>query len=107
MDGLLLLAPMTSSTGYSGCGDFLMLPDGRLRWRAEREIAPFIYAGAAILTPALFKGAPKGAFSLTKLFSKAMEADRLFGLRLEGMWMHVGTPDAIAVAENAIKASAM
>lgn len=107
MDGLLLLAPMTSSVGYSGRGDFLMLPDGRLKWRGEREVAPFVYAGAAILTPALFKGAPTGAFSLTRLFAKAIEADRLYGLRLEGVWMHVGTPDAIAIAENAIKASAI
>ena len=107
MDGVLLLAPMTSSVGYAGRGDFLMLPDGRLKWRAEREVAPFIYAGAAILAPALFEDAPQGAFSLTKLFSKAIEADRLYGLRLEGVWMHVGTLEAIAVAENAIKASAM
>jgi len=107
MDGLLLLAPMTSSVGYEGRGDFLMKPDGRLQWRAEREVAPFVYAGAAILTPALFKGAPGGAFSLTRLFAKAIEADRLFGLRLEGLWMHVGTPDAVAIAEDAIKFSTM
>jgi MurNAc alpha-1-phosphate uridylyltransferase len=107
MDGLLLLAPMTSSVGYDGRGDFLMKPDGRLQWRAEREVAPFVYAGAAILTPALFKDAPEGAFSLTRLFAKAIEADRLFGLRLEGLWMHVGTPDAIAIAEDAIKFSTM
>ncbi len=107
MDGLLLLAPMTSSVGYEGRGDFLMKPDGRLQWRAEREIAPFVYAGAAILTPALFKGAPEGAFSLPRLFAKAIEADRLFGLRLEGLWMHVGTPEAIAIAEDAIKSSTM
>jgi len=106
MDGILLLAPMTGSVGYSGRGDFLMLADGKLKWRAERELAPFIYAGAAILTPALFEGAPKGAFSLTKLFDKAIAAGRLYGMRLEGVWMHVGTPDAIALAENAIKASA-
>ena len=31
---------------------------------------------------------------------------RLHGLRLEGVWMHVGTPDAIAEAEAAILASA-
>ena len=107
MDGLLLLAPMTSSVGYDGRGDFLMNADGRLKRRPEREVAPFIYAGAAILTGALFEGAPEGAFSLTRLFAKAIEAGRLFGLRLEGLWMHVGTPDAIAVAEEAIKSSAL
>ena len=105
MDALLLLAPVITSIGYSRRGDFLILPDGRLERRAERAVAPFVYAGAAILTPALFNGAPEGAFSLTRLFDRAEQAGRLHGLRLEGVWMHVGTPDAIALAEAAIKAS--
>lgn len=106
MDALLLLAPTTTSLGYGGRGDFAMTADGRLRRRAEREVVPFVYAGAAILTPALFRDAPAGAFPLPRLFADAIEAERLFGLRLEGVWMHVGTPDAIAAAEAAILASA-
>jgi len=105
MDALLLLAPTTGSIGYAGRGDFTMAPDGRLRARGEREVAPFVFAGAAILTPALFTGAPQGEFPLTDLFTRAIEAGRLYGLRLEGLWMHVGTPDAIAGAEAAIRAS--
>ena len=104
MDALLLLAPAATSIGYSGRGDFVMLPDGRLERRGEREVVPFVYAGAAILTPTLFAGAPEGAFSLTRLFDRAPEAGRLHGLRLEGVWMHVGTPEAIAEAEDAITA---
>ena len=102
MDLLLLLAPTTSSIGYAGRGDFAMLPDGRLRRRRENEVVPFVYAGAAVLSPALFADAPKGAFSLTVLFDRAAEAGRLFGLRLEGVWMHVGTPEAVAAAEAAL-----
>jgi MurNAc alpha-1-phosphate uridylyltransferase len=105
MDALLLLAPIAGSIGYDGRGDFSMASDGTLRRRAEREVAPFVYAGAAILAPALFDNAPPGAFSLTTLFDRAAQAGRLRGLRLEGLWMHVGTPDAIAAAEAAIKAS--
>jgi MurNAc alpha-1-phosphate uridylyltransferase len=105
MDALLLLAPTTGSIGYAGRGDFGMAADGRLKRRAEREVAPFVFAGAAILSPALFKGAPQGEFPLTLLFDRAAEQGRLFGLRLEGLWMHVGTPDAIALAEKAIRAS--
>jgi len=107
MDALLLLAPTATSIGYAGRGDYRMLSDGRLQRRTEREVAPFVYAGAAILRPELFVGAPEGAFSLTRLFDKAGAAGRLYGLRLEGIWMHVGTPEAIAIAENAIRASAM
>jgi MurNAc alpha-1-phosphate uridylyltransferase len=106
MDALLLLAPSATSIGYAGRGDFAMAPDGRLRPRAEREVLPFVYAGAAVFSPALFKDAPQGPFSLNRLFTRAAEAERLFGLRLDGIWMHVGTPDAIALAEHAILQSA-
>ena len=106
MNALLLLAPTATSIGYSGRGDFAMDAAGRLRRRAEREVAPFVYAGAALLAPALFADAPSGAFSLTRLFDRAAETGRLHGLRLEGVWMHVGTPEAIEQAEAAIASSA-
>jgi MurNAc alpha-1-phosphate uridylyltransferase len=106
MDALLLLAPTTDSIGYTGRGDYMMLPDGRLRRRGEQEVAHFIYAGAAILAPALFADAPAGAFALTRLFDRAGESGRLFGLRIEGVWMHVGTPEAVAAAELALAALA-
>jgi len=106
MDALLLLAPTATSVGYSGPGDYAMAPDGRLRPRPEREVVPFVYSGVAILSPALVVDAPEGVFSLTQLFNRAAESGRLHGLRLEGVWMHVGTPEAIAAAEAAIVASA-
>ena len=61
----------------------------------------------SILTPAFFAGAPKGAFSMSPLFDRAAEAGRLCGLRLEGLWMHVGTPEAVHAAEKAILATAV
>ena len=105
MDVLLLLAATAGSVGYSGRGDYAMEPDGRLRRRDENEVVPFVYAGAAILTPALFVDAPAGEFSLNLLFDRAGASGRLFGLRLEGLWMHVGTPDAVAAAEAALAAA--
>lgn len=105
MDALLLLSPTTGSIGYTGRGDFAMAQDGRLTRRGEQEVAPFVYAGAAILLPSLFAHAPKGEFPLTEMFDRAAEKGRLSGLQLEGLWMHVGTPDAIAAAERAINAS--
>ena len=55
MDALLLLAPTATSIGYAGRGDFSMAPDGRLTRRGEREVVPFVYAGAAILTPGVLR----------------------------------------------------
>jgi N-acetyl-alpha-D-muramate 1-phosphate uridylyltransferase len=106
MDALLLLAPTTTSIGYDERGDFTMSTDGRLRRRPEREVVPFAYASAALLAPALFKDAPKGAFPLTVLFDRAAEQGRLHGLRIDGIWMHVGTPAAVAEAEAAMLESA-
>jgi MurNAc alpha-1-phosphate uridylyltransferase len=106
MDALLLLAPTTTSIGYDARGDFAMSADGRLRRRPERQVVPFAYASAAILSPALFRDAPKGVFPLTVLFDRAAEAGRLHGLRIDGVWMHVGTSEAVAEAEAAILESA-
>ncbi|MBI3701313.1 MAG: nucleotidyltransferase family protein [Afipia sp.] len=106
MDILLLMAPTASSIGYTGNGDYAMNADGTLRKRKELQVVPFVYAGVAIISPAIFANSPQGEFSLTKIFDAANEKDRLFGLRLDGLWMHVGTPDAVKAAEQALLQSA-
>jgi MurNAc alpha-1-phosphate uridylyltransferase len=102
MDGLLLLAPMSAAHGFSGAGDFHMDEEGRLARRGESETAPFAFAGTSLLNPRLFDEAPEGRFSLNLLFDRALARGRLFGLRHDGLWLHVGTPDAIAEAEAAL-----
>lgn len=102
MDALLLLHPTCSAFGYEGIGDYLMDSVGRLRRRQERQIAPFIYAGIQILHPRLFEGAPEGPFSLNRLYDKAQEAGRLWGLRHDGEWFHVGTPAELSAVEDAL-----
>lgn len=106
MDALLLLASTVRSIGYSGRGDFILDKEGRLSRRPERTVAPFVYAGAAILSPRLFDDVPEGAFSLNLLFDRAIAAGRLFGVRLDGTWINVETPGAVAAATAAIAASA-
>ncbi|MEC9342690.1 MAG: nucleotidyltransferase family protein [Pseudomonadota bacterium] len=106
MDVLLLVSGMANAIGYPGRGDFNMDAFGRLTRRDERRIAPFAYAGAAILHPRQFTDLPDGPFSLNLLFDRALERGRLFGLRLDGLWLHVGTPEAILEAEEAVARSA-
>ncbi|WP_427024410.1 nucleotidyltransferase family protein [Aureimonas ureilytica] len=105
-DMLLLIAEMRQATGYDGRGDFTMDREGRLRRVAERDMSPFIYAGAGILKPELFKHLPEETFSLNRVFDTAIENERLFGGRLDGLWLTVGTPQAIHDAEAAFAASA-
>ncbi|GAB4227121.1 MAG: nucleotidyltransferase family protein [Methyloligellaceae bacterium] len=105
MDALLLMAPTQSAIGYDGPGDFTMDEQGLLARRGEGEIAPFAFAGASIAGRALFQDAPSGAFSLNRQWDRALEAGRLYGLRLDGTWMHVGTPAALDAAERLMRGS--
>ena len=106
MDSLLLLALGATSLGYDGHGDFLMAPDGVLTRRPERGESPFAFTGVSIAHPRLFEGAPEGPFSLNVLWDRAIERKRLYGLRLDGVWMHVGTPQAVEDAERWIARAA-
>ncbi len=99
MDSLLLMASLVTSIGYEGRGDFLMDSEGRLSVVPQGRLSPFAYPGAGILHTALFQDAPNGAFPLLTLWERAMERGRLFGVRLDGVWMHVGTPEALKDAE--------
>ena len=100
MDCLLLLAPVATSIGYAARGDFAMDPDGRLARRGEGEVVPFAFAGVSLCDERLFKDAPEGRFSLNLLWDRALAKGKLYGMRLDGRWMHVGTPEALAEAES-------
>ena len=102
MDVLLLLVPVENSTGYKGEGDFVLSSSGQLTRRRENVVG-LVYMGVAILKPGLFASAPRGAFSLNLLFDAAIETGRLYGIVHDGEWMHVGTPRAIALAEQRLE----
>ena len=101
MDILLMLATLDQATGHSGGTDFLRSPEGRLT-RSKGAPDGLIYAGVAIVHPRIFADAPQGPHSLNVQFDKALNTGRLFGLPLDGDWITVGTPDAIAPAEATV-----
>lgn len=103
MDALMLLAPCTTAIGYEERGDFLMDPWGVLKRRPERDLAPFVWTGLQIMHPRLFEGAPSGRFSINPLWDKAIAKGRLCGVRLDGVWIHVGTPQGLEDAENFLR----
>jgi MurNAc alpha-1-phosphate uridylyltransferase len=107
MDVLLLVAASATSAGVDWPGDFLMDADGRLTRRGDREVAPFVYAGVGIIKPQLFAEVKEDVFRLAPFFFSAAEQGRLFGQRLDGQWLHVGTPAAIEEAERAIRRSVL
>ena len=103
MDSLMLLASAATSLGYDGSGDFGMDKDGRLTRRGERQMVPFVFTGVSLAHPRMFADVRQGVFSLNELWDAAIEKGRLFGIRLDGLWMHVGTPEALVEAERWIE----
>ena len=99
----MLLAPCATAIGYDGRGDFEMDSWGVLKRRAEMNLAPFVWTGLQILHPRLFDAAPKGRFSTNRLWDVAIEKGRLFGVRLDGVWIHVGTPQGLEEAESFLR----
>jgi MurNAc alpha-1-phosphate uridylyltransferase len=99
MDALLLVALGATSLGYEGRGDFAMSTEGALRRRGEREVVPFVFTGVSIAHPRLFDDAPAGPFSINTVWDRAIAPGRVFGMRHDGIWMHIGSPAALAEAE--------
>ena len=102
MDALLLVHPTERAHGYAGRGDFHLGPDGQLTRRAKGAPAPDMFTGIQILHPRLFAAAPTGPFSLNLLYDRAQASGRLRGLRHDGQWLHIGTPEALHAAESTL-----
>ena len=100
MDALLLVASLVNAIGYEGPGDFLMDADGRLSRVPEQRLSPFAFPGVQIVHPRFFDGCSEGDFSVNPLWDRAIARGKLFGLRLDGVWMHVGTPEALTQTEE-------
>ena len=105
MDSLMLLAPAKTSLGYEGRGDFEMTAEGRLVRCGASNAAPYVFAGVSIIHHGMFNGEPERAFSLNRVWDRAIAAGRLYGIVLDGLWMHVGTPQALAEANAVIAKS--
>lgn len=100
MDALLLLVPSIAGLGYDGAGDFTMRPDGRLIRRKRPLPAPFVFTGTQILKPELFRDMAVEPFSLNRIYDATLSRQRLFGVRHQGDWLHIGTPEGLSLAEH-------
>ncbi|MBV7267282.1 nucleotidyltransferase family protein [Erythrobacter ani] len=103
MDALLLVVGHAGAANFSGQGDFHMDSVGNLSRREPGRIAPFIYTGIQLVAHRLLRDAPDGKFSTNILWNRAIEEGRLYGVAFTGTWFEVGTPQAIAPTEDALK----
>lgn len=99
MDAALLLARREGSIGFEGDGDFFLGDDGKLTFRGDAASAPFAYMGVHICRPDYVADGPEGAFSLSQFWRRSAAAGRLYGVVMDGDWMHVGDPQARDEAE--------
>ena len=60
---------------------------------------------SGIVKPQLFEAETADVFRLAPYFHAAAAKGRLYGVRLDGVWVHVGRPESIAEAEIAIDRS--
>ena len=98
-----MLPQVKLAANFAGQGDFYMAPDGLLSRRKPGRIAPFIYTGIQLISHRLLRDAPEGKFSTNILWNRAIEEGRLYGVAFTGQWFEVGTPQAIAPTEDALK----
>ena len=105
-DVVLLVVRHDRAVGFEGAGDFFLGADGLLTRRGTAAGAPFVFAGLTLAHTRDFSIGPEepAVWSLNRLFDRAIAAGRLRGVVLDGLWLHVGTPDAIATAEAALRA---
>lgn len=99
VDAVLLVHRTFQIHGDVGLGDFTVDQLGRVRRRREREVAPYLYAGVQLISPALLADAPAGAFSMNVAWDRAIEAGRLRAVVHESLWLHLSTPADLSEAE--------
>jgi MurNAc alpha-1-phosphate uridylyltransferase len=104
VQGVILVHRTFQVHGDIGDGDFFVDKLGLPRRRQEREIAPYLYAGITLATPALFAGMPDGPFSMNAVWDKGITAGTLRALVHDGLWFHLSRPDDLEEAEHALAA---
>lgn len=99
MDVCLMLASTSGSLGFHDSGDVFLAHDGVVRFKDTGEMAPLVYVGVHICNPRITADGPHGPFSLLPMWKRLAADHRVHGVAPDGLWMHVGDPDAKLAAE--------
>ena len=99
MDACLLVTRTDRALGLDGPGDFFIDAGGRLAFRDGAPDAPYAFCGVQVFKPALAAAEPDAVFSTSRIWRRLAAQGRLYGVELDGEWMHVGDPAARLAAE--------
>lgn len=105
-DAVLLVHRAFQVVAEVGFGEFLLDKWGHPRRRAEREVAPYVFAGVQLASPALFATDAAGA-GFDRLWDAAMAAERLEAVVHDGLWYRLSDPADLADAEASLHARAL
>lgn len=90
----LVLVPNPS---HNANGDFHLAADGKVRDNAEPRLT---FAGIGLYRPALFEHLPDGEARLAPVLRSAMAEGRVSGVRHDGHWWDIGTPERLAQLDH-------
>lgn len=103
MDMLLTVIPKERTLGFDTPGDFFQADDGTLTHRGDRAEAPLHCFGIEIIDPTLIYADPRDRFTQRDTWLASADKKRLYGLQMDGLWMQVGDPAALEVAEAELR----
>lgn len=104
MDACLIVVPKQRTLGFDTPGDFSRDDDGALTRRGDAPEAPLHAFGLQIIDPQPVYADPATAFSLRCAWFAAARKRRLIGVVPDGLWLQVGDPRALEVAEARLAA---
>ncbi len=105
MDALLLMKRVEDKDciGYDGKGDFDISYQQQLMKKPADHHA-LVYTGIQIFHPRLLEKMEAEPFSISWIYSKSIQKDgtlkNIYGVVHDGAWLHIGTPEAIPLAET-------
>ncbi len=99
MDVLLALQPVEKMLLTKGVGDYSL--DNQQATRSHTQDGDLMFAGIRLCHQRIFEGSPDGAFSFLQLMDKAEENKRLYGVKFQGEWHHISTPEELDRVNNA------
>jgi MurNAc alpha-1-phosphate uridylyltransferase len=103
MDACVTVVPKDRTLGFDTPGDFFRDGAGWLTRRGDAAEAPYHCFNVQILDPTLVYGVVEDVFSLRDVWFAAAARGRLFGYAPDGLWMQVGDPQAVEVANQRLR----
>ncbi|MGI9258533.1 MAG: mannose-1-phosphate guanylyltransferase, partial [Gammaproteobacteria bacterium] len=97
-EGVLMLVPNPS---HHELGDFGLSDDGIVLLKPPR----LTYGGVAKMAQSLFDGLSPGRRALRPVLEAAIHRSALKGVRYDGIWSDVGTPERLVEIENRLSES--